>query len=151
MRIVADRLHLRIRDLGVDYRDTVSCDRWPGRVQSADGDPTGDGSRISLDASVNERPVRLTGTIPTPRQLIRRGESMPADLAGELLGLAVQAKGTLADPRAGGEMVATLSLQGDSLGALAPWLGDDASKIGPVNATCTSRVARTASAWRLSS
>ena len=133
LRLVADDLRLRVRNLSVDYADAVSGDRLQGRVQAADLEPSEDGLQVVLDASVNGHPWRLKGRTATPSRLIGRGEPLPVDLEGEVFGLRVQAHGNLVDPRTGAAMAAELRVHGESLTGLAPWLGDQVSKVGPVS------------------
>ena len=133
-RLVADHLRLRVRDLSMDYKDAGLTDPLRVRVESADVEPAGAGLRIGVDASVDEHPLRLKGTTATLSQLIAGDTPVPIDLDGELLGLSVRAEGKLVNPRSGGEIAAKLRVQGKSLSGLAPWLGNETSKVGPVKA-----------------
>jgi uncharacterized protein involved in outer membrane biogenesis len=116
VRLVADRLRLRVHDLGIDYADAASADRLRVRLQSADVEPTAGGLHIALEATVNDHPLRLKGTTATLNQLIGRDDPIPINLEGELLGLSLKVKRKLVDPRTGDEMAAELRVRGDSLG-----------------------------------
>ncbi len=130
-----DSLELRVRDTEVDYRDAAMSAPIQAQIRSARLEPRGTALEVQVDASVNGQPFQVEGTTAALSRILGATEPLPIDLKGRLLGLDLAAEGRVADPFAGGDLNASVSVKGESLAGLSPWLGADAEGLGPVAVT----------------
>ncbi len=133
-RLFADDLRIRVRDTRVSYADRGSEDGWAAQIGTAVIEPEGALLRVDLDGSVNQSPVRLKGTTASLSHLLEADDPVPLDLSGNLLGLDVAVKGTVANPWSGAQVAAKLTVAGKSLSGFGPWIGKEFGAQGPIKA-----------------
>ena len=133
--LFADDLRIRVRDTRVSYTDRGPGADWAAQVGTAVIEPEGELLRVALDGSVNESPVRIEGTTASLSRLLGADDPIPLDLGGNLLGLDVTAKGTVANPWSGAQVAAKLTVAGKSLSGFGPWIGKALGAQGPIKAS----------------
>ena len=128
---------VRVRDGALGYTDGRSGTSWKAEIASASVTPGEDALRFDFDGKVDGQAIRLRGkTAALPARAASKA-SIPVELSGDVLGLRVEVKGKLADPKTGAAMDATLSVAGKSLAGLRPWVGDALAGLGRVKAKLT--------------
>lgn len=132
--LTIDSLSIRVRDSRLTYADRRAGAGWEARAKAADIVPEGAVLRVDLDGSVNKSKVRLKGTTTTLSGVMDAHKPVPLDLSGNLLGLQVNVKGTVANPWSGAQVAAKLTLAGKSLAGLGPWIGKELAAQGPIKA-----------------
>lgn len=133
--LLPDGLRVVGKDVRINYKDGRTGVASESVLNSVDLEPAADALKVALDGTVDGYPLVLRGTTATLSQLIDGSRAIPLDLQGNLLGLSVNAKGNLANPRTGAEISAALRIEGRSLAGLRPWVGEQIAAKGPVNAS----------------
>jgi len=131
---VPEQLDLRVENSVVNYRDSSSGVEFTLRIKKATAFSPADDADIQLevDSDLDGTPLDLTGRIGSLPVLISGDEPYPIDVEANLLGVRLQAQGTIANPLSGVAVAASVQLQGESVAGLKPWLGEQGTSIGPV-------------------
>ena len=133
--LLPDRLRVVGRDVRINYQDGRTGSASAAVLKAVELEPAQDALKVKLDGTVDGYPLVLRGNTATLSQLIDGSRAIPLDLQGNLLGLSVNAKGNLANPRTGAKISASLRIDGKSLAGLRPWVGEQIAAKGPVKAS----------------
>ena len=131
---VPEQLDLRVENSVVKYRDRASGVEFTLRIKKATAfSPVDDADiQLEVDSDLDGTPLDLSGRIGSLPVLFSGDEPYPIDIEANLLGVRVQAQGTIANPLSGVAVAASVQIQGESLAGLKPWLGEQGASIGPV-------------------
>ena len=131
---VPEQLDMRVENSVVKYRDRASGVEFTLHIEKATAfSPTDDADiQLEVDSDLDGTPLDLTGRIGSLPVLISGEEPYPIDVEANLLGVRVQAQGTIAKPLSGAAVAASVQVQGESLAGLTPWLGEQGASMGPV-------------------
>ena len=130
---------VRLRNVAWHYRDHASGDETAVQLAHLTLEDTGGGGRLDAQGAWDGQPITAQGTLGTLAEALRPTSPFPLDLAASLPGLALDLRGTIAEPAAGRGLDLRLAGHSDDIAPFLERLDSKAPLGGPAEGEATLR------------
>ncbi len=130
---------VRLRNVAWDYRNDASGDATAVQLTQLTLEDTGAGGRLDAQGAWDGQSITANGTLGTLAQALQPTGPFPLDLTASLPGLALDLRGTIAEPAAGRGLDLRLAGRSDDIRPFLERLDSKAPLAGPAAGAATLR------------